>query len=63
MPKYRETMPYFLSYRIGLAAAVLQGIVEFRMSMTTHQPDESHENAYDWGRDLAHRLTLRHWDE
>ena len=37
----------------------LLGILEFRMSFTTRCENEY---AYDLGRDLAHRLTLRYFD-
>ena len=36
------------------------GVWEFRSHWTTHQP--SNDEAYDWGREWAHRLTFRRWD-
>lgn len=43
------------------------GLLEFRRDVTTSFVGESNEHAkyewYDLGRDLAHRLTLRTWDE
>ena len=40
--------------------AFLLGVREFRLAWTTHT---DYPNAYDWGRELAHRLTLRRWDD
>jgi len=42
--------------------AFLLGVWEFRSSVTTHY-DYPLIETYDRGRDLAHRLTFRHWDE
>jgi hypothetical protein len=58
----------FHIYRCILDAAVnpraaLLGAREFRMSLTTSQPDEDSLAAYDSGRELAHIVTLRHYDE
>lgn len=52
-----------ISYRLSLITAFLQGITEFRLSMTTSQPDQDHYEAYDRGRDLAHKFTLRRYDD
>lgn len=41
--------------------AFLLGIWEFRSDCTTHQ-DEKTENFYDWGREIAHRITFRKFD-
>lgn len=41
--------------------AFLRGMAEFRLGATTHYSDDLIES-YDRGRELAHRLTLRHWD-
>jgi hypothetical protein len=38
--------------------AFLLGVVEFRQTITTHF-DHPLINDYDWGREWAHRLTLR----
>jgi hypothetical protein len=38
------------------------GMREFRSAFTTHISDWRLMSAYDAGRELAHRLTLRHWD-
>lgn len=48
--------------------AFLNGMREFRTDFTTRYCDEigyyDHRDvAYDWGREWAHRLTFRHWDE
>lgn len=43
-------------------AAFVNGIKEFRQAFTTHYPDYSLLQAYDSGREMAHRLTLRHFD-
>lgn len=37
------------------------GVVEFRSDLTTHMTP-SLINTYDYGRELAHRVTFRHWD-
>ena len=42
--------------------AFLQGVVEFRSSFTTHQVQDN-LRAYDTGRELMHRITLRHFEE
>jgi len=37
---------------------------EFREDFTTRYSDDfdDRDEAYDWGREWAHRLTLRRWD-
>jgi hypothetical protein len=42
--------------------AFLLGIREFRLDLTTHFEDDRLVLAYDWGREIAHRVTFRHWD-
>lgn len=42
--------------------AFLLGMAEFRLSFTTHIADGHLQNAYDSGREWAHRLTFRHYD-
>ena len=49
---------------------VIRGIIEFRLCVTWADPARTEENwyteldeIYDRGRELAHRLTLRRWDE
>lgn len=54
---------YRISYRVSLIAAFMQGMIEFRLGMTTSQPDDDHYYAYDSGRELAHRLTFRRFDD
>ena len=44
------------------ARAFLLGVAEFRTDATTHCGWPLDET-YDAGRDLAHRLTLRRWDD
>ena len=43
-------------------AAFLLGVWEFRHDCTTRHDTASERNAYDVGREFAHRITLRHWD-
>jgi hypothetical protein len=43
--------------------AFLLGIREFRTSFTLHYEDLAALEAYDRGRDLAHTLTLRQFEE
>lgn len=42
--------------------AFLYGVMEFRSDITLHYDDLDDALWYDRGRDLAHRLTFRHWD-
>jgi hypothetical protein len=42
--------------------AFLLGMAEFRLSFTTHIADWHLANCYDKGRDLAHKLTFRNFD-
>lgn len=42
--------------------AFLLGMAEFRLSFTTHFDDDALLEAYDSGRELAHRLTFRHFE-
>ena len=39
------------------------GIVEFSSSWTTHFCDYNLQESYDKGRELAHRLTLRRFEQ
>lgn len=50
-----------VSYRVKLQVFLL-GIREFKMSQTTHFGPEL-INVYDWGREIAHRLTLRRFED
>lgn len=43
--------------------AFWRGVREFRVSFTTHYADPNLARAYDIGRDLAHRLTLRYFED
>ena len=43
--------------------AFLNGMLEFRTSWTTNYPDDALMETYDRGRDLAHRLTFRRYEE
>lgn len=42
--------------------AFLTGFAEFRNAFTSHYDDLALADAYDAGREFAHRLTLRHFD-
>lgn len=43
--------------------AFITGVSEFRMSSwTTGYANYKHQEAYDWGREWAHRLTLRRYE-
>lgn len=43
--------------------AFLLGMREFRLDCTTSYKDWDLAHAYDGGRELAHVLTFRHWDQ
>jgi hypothetical protein len=47
-------------HTIATLKAFLLGMREFRSDFTTNCPGE--EEAYDWGREIAHRLTLRRFE-
>jgi hypothetical protein len=42
--------------------AFLLGVQEFRLSLTTHFDDDDLLEAYDSGREWAHRLTFRRYE-
>lgn len=42
--------------------AFLLGAREFRSDMTTGYDDYALMTAYDWGREWAHRVTLRRFE-
>ena len=42
--------------------AFITGIREFRRSFTSNFDDSGHGAAYEWGREWAHRLTLRRFE-
>lgn len=46
----------------NIILAWLLGAREFRSDLTSHQSEERAAIAYDWGREIMHRLTLRRWD-
>lgn len=48
---------------LNLVKAYLLGMYEFRLSMTTGYEDDRLRETYDKGRDMAHRLTFRYYDE
>jgi hypothetical protein len=43
--------------------AFILGLYEFRRMFTTSFDTHAEYAAYDKGRDLAHKLTLRYWDD
>lgn len=43
--------------------AFLLGLVEFRSAFTTHFENYEASLAYDTGRELAHKLTLRRFEQ
>jgi len=48
--------------KTSLLRAGILGFIEFRSGVGMTYGDKRDE-AYDFGRDLAHRLTFRKWDE
>ena len=42
--------------------AFLLGIAEFRLAFTTYYDDLDLAYAYDWGRELAHKITFRRFE-
>ena len=42
--------------------AFMLGVREFRLTFTTHYADPNLLEAYDTGREWAHRLTFRHFE-
>lgn len=51
-----------MARRINVIRAFLMGMWEFHSSITTRYEDDRAYDAYDYGRELAHRLTRRRWD-
>lgn len=43
--------------------AFLLGMIEFRDSFTTHFWDWDLQNSYEAGRNMAHKLTFRYFEE
>ena len=52
-----------MAHFIKRCHAFLLGMVEFRLSWTTSYEDDELMGMYDQGRDFAHRVTLRHFDQ
>lgn len=48
---------------MSTVCAFLLGMWEFRLSFTTAYHDPDLGAAYDRGRELAHKITLRQFDE
>jgi hypothetical protein len=52
---------------MGRVRAFLLGVREYRTCWTTsfvgHPDEEGMYGAYDWGREWAHRVTLRRFEE
>lgn len=44
-------------------AAFFTGVREFRLSFTTGYDAPDLQRAYDWGREIAHRVTLRRFEQ
>jgi len=47
---------------IAKLKAFILGMWEFRCGVTTHY-DDPLINTYDYGRELAHKITRRRWDD
>lgn len=43
--------------------AFLLGVLEFRSDFTTHFSNWDAMCSYDWGREWAHRLTFRRFEQ
>ena len=48
---------------MSTVCAFLMGMWEFRLSFTTAYEDHDLELAYDRGREIAHKVTFRYFDE
>lgn len=42
--------------------AFILGVIDFRSSYTLNLDSEGLQSEYDWGREWAHRLTLRFFE-
>jgi len=42
--------------------AFVYGVIEFRYTVTSHYADYALQDAYEWGREWAHRLTFRYYE-
>lgn len=45
---------------MGKLSAFVLGVREYRLMVTSHVPEA---DAYDWGREWAHRVTFRKFEE
>jgi hypothetical protein len=55
---------HVLRYALRRPRIALLGMQEFRSCWTTHFDDDDEAlESYDAGRELAHMLTLRRWDD
>lgn len=52
-----------MSMKLAIVRSFLMGIWEFRVSFTTRYEDLELEMAYDKGREIAHKVTFRYFDE
>jgi len=43
--------------------AFILGMAEFKSTYTTHHADLREADCYDRGRELAHKLTFRHFEQ
>lgn len=46
-----------------MVRAFVWGVIEFRSSLTRHYESPRKAEAYDLGRELAHLLTLRRYED
>jgi len=53
---------YCLQAAVRHPGAALLGVREFKSGVGMTYGDWSKSEAYDAGRELAHMLTLRHWE-
>lgn len=51
-----------LRHALRNPVAATRGVVEFRLTATFHYDSEDLSFAYDCGRELAHRVTMRRWE-
>lgn len=42
--------------------AFIKGIIEFRLTITTHYENDTQLEYYDMGRELAHKMTFRKFE-
>jgi len=58
----RLLMPRLLRYAIAHPVACFWGVREFRWGWTRHYEFPTCEG-YNWGREFAHVVTHRRWDD